>query len=53
MEDAIELAKQGNERAISYLYKKHYKLINTIILNIVKDYDVANDLTSEVFIKAF
>ncbi len=53
MENAIELAKQGNERAISYLYKKHYKVINNIILNIVKDYDIANDLTSEVFIKAF
>ena len=53
MENAIELAKNGNNRAIAYLYNKYYKVVYNTLLYIVKDKNIAADLTSEVFIKAF
>lgn len=53
MKNAIELAKNGNNRAIAYLYNKYYKVVYNTLLYIVKDKNIATDLTSEVFIKAF
>ena len=46
-------AKNGSEKAFSELYKKYYKTIWYTILNIVKNTDIADDLTSIVFTKAY
>ncbi len=49
----IEQAKQGDEKAFTTLYNQHYKLIRYIIFDLVKNDDVADDLASVTFTKAF
>jgi RNA polymerase sigma factor (sigma-70 family) len=51
--DAIELAKTGSQKAFTLLYNTHYKAVYNSVFNIVKNRDVADDLTSETFLKAF
>lgn len=49
----INQAKQGDEKAFTELYNKHYKLIRYIIFDLIKNDEVANDLASVTFTKAF
>ena len=49
----VDKAKEGNEKAFTTLYNKYYKTIWFTIYNIVKNVEIANDLSSTVFIKAF
>jgi len=51
--DIIEEAKLGSERAFTTLYNLYNRNIYNIIYNIVKNRDVADDLTLETFTKAF
>lgn len=52
-EQFIEQVKNGDNRAFTNLYNKYYKPIRLVILNIVKNDDIADDLISTVFIKAW
>lgn len=49
----IEQAKLGKQDAFTKLYDRHHKLIRYIIFDIVKNGDVADDLLSVTFTKAF
>jgi RNA polymerase sigma-70 factor (ECF subfamily) len=49
----IEHAKLGKQDAFTKLYDRHHKLIRYIIFDIVKNGDVADDLLSVTFTKAF
>ena len=51
--EAIELAKVGSDKAFTYLYNTYHNSIYSNIYNIVKNKDVADDLLSETFLKAF
>lgn len=51
--EAIELAKAGSQKAFTMLYNTHYRAVYCNVYNIVKNKDVADDLTSETFLKAF
>lgn len=50
---AIEQAKGGDQKAFTHLYNKYYKLIRLVIWEIVRNDDVADDLASVTFTKAF
>lgn len=49
----VDKAKQGDEKSFSFLYNKYKKTIWYTIINIVKNEEVANDLLSIVFTKAY
>lgn len=49
----IDLAKAGSQKAFNQLYKEYYDLVHRNVYNIVKNNDVADDITSETFVKAF
>lgn len=49
----VEQAKNGSERAFNKLYNLYNKTIWFTIYNIVKNRDVADDLVSVVFTKAY
>jgi RNA polymerase sigma-70 factor (ECF subfamily) len=49
----VEQAREGSEKAFSKLYQKYNKTIWFTIYNIVKNSDVADDLTSVVFTKVY
>ena len=51
--DLIEQAKKGSQKAFSELYHRYKSNIWYTILNVVKNTDVADDLTSIVFTKAY
>ena len=51
--DIIGEAKEGSQRAFTALYNKYHRSIYNTIYNIVKNTDVADDLLSETFTKAF
>lgn len=51
--DLIEQAKKGSQKAFSELYYRYKSNIWYTILNVVKNTDVADDLTSVVFTKAY
>lgn len=51
--DLVEQAKQGSQKAFSKLYDKYKTDIWYTIMGIVKNIDVADDLTSVVFTKAY
>lgn len=51
--EAIDAAKTGSEKAFTILYNTYYRSIYNNIYNIVKNKDVADDLASETFLKAF
>jgi RNA polymerase sigma-70 factor (ECF subfamily) len=48
----VTRAKNGDEDAISALYQRHADAIFRYVLLRVNDFDVAEDLTAEVFLKA-
>lgn len=49
----VEQARDGSEKAFSQLYKQYNKTVWFYIFNIVKNSDVADDLTSVVFTKVY
>lgn len=49
----VEQARDGSEKAFSLLYKQYNKTVWFHIFNIVKNSDVADDLTSVVFTKVY
>lgn len=49
----VEQAREGSEKAFSKLYKQYNKTVWFTIYNIVKNSDVADDLTSVVFTKVY
>lgn len=49
----VDEAKEGSEKAFTKLYNKYKPTIWYTIINIVKNADVADDLTSLVFTKAY
>lgn len=51
--DLVEQAKQGSQKAFSKLYHKYKTDIWYTIIGVVKNTDVADDLTSVVFTKAY
>lgn len=51
--DLVEQAKQGSQKAFSKLYYKYKTDIWYTIMGVVKNTDVADDLTSVVFTKAY
>lgn len=51
--DLVEQAKQGSQKAFSKLYDKYKTDIWYTIMGVVKNIDVADDLTSVVFTKAY
>lgn len=51
--DLVEQAKNGSERAFNKLYNKYKQTIWFTIYDIVKNRDVADDLVSIVFTKAY
>ena len=52
-DNLIRQAKLGDQKAFSTLYDRHKPLIRYIIFDIVKNDDVADDLLSVTFTKAF
>lgn len=53
IEELINQAKTGDQKAFNKLYEMYHKLIRYIIYDIVKDEEVTADLVSITFIKAF
>ena len=51
--DIVAEAKNGSQRAFTELYNKHYRVIYYSICGMVRNPDLAEDLTSEAFTKAF
>lgn len=51
--DLIKQAKEGKQIAFSKLYERFKKIIYLTIIKIVKNKDVADDLLSTTFVKAF
>lgn len=51
--DLVEQAKKGSQKAFSELHYRYKSNIWYTILNVVKNTDVADDLTSIVFTKAY
>lgn len=51
--DLIEQAKQGSQKAFAELYYKYKQMVWFTVYNIVKNQDVADDITSVVFTKAY
>lgn len=51
--DLIEQAKQGSQKAFAELYYKYKQMVWFTVYNVVKNQDVADDITSIVFTKAY
>ncbi len=47
----LEMYQQGNREAVSQLLERHTRRVRDYVRMMVKDYDVADDLTQEVLIK--
>lgn len=50
-EELVQLLKQRNKDAISYLYDHYSPALYSVIVSIIPDRDLANDILQEVFIK--
>ena len=50
-QELVMLLKQRHQFAFSYLYDNYSSALQSIILNIVPDYDQAADVLQEVFVK--
>jgi len=53
IKELVEQAKSGSEKAFTALYNQYYRTVYLNVFNIVRNKDVADDLTSETFLKAF
>ena len=51
--ELLEKAKKNDQKAFTKLYEKYYQVIYNSILYLVKNEEVAHDLTNESFLKAF
>ena len=49
----VEQARNKSERAFNKLYHQYYKTVWLNAYKVVKNNDVADDITSEVFTKVF
>lgn len=49
----VEQAREGSEKAFNTLYNMYYKIIWYTAFKIVNNRDAADDVTSQVFIKAY
>lgn len=49
--ELIQLLRQRGQSAFTYLYDNYSGALNTIILNIVNDEELASDVLQEVFVK--
>jgi len=52
-EDVLEAAKSGNRQALEELIRTHYPCVFGYLLRLSGDYHVAEDLTQDVFYKAW
>lgn len=52
-EEFIERIKKGNISAFEYIVKKYKKKVYTIIFNIIRDTQDAEDLVQEVFLRVY
>lgn len=50
-ENLIKEILKGNESAMEILVKRHYDLVHSYIYRTTSDYNIAYDITQEVFIK--
>ena len=50
-EKLIKEILKGNESAMEILVKRYYDLVHSYIYRITSDYNIAYDITQEVFIK--
>ena len=53
IEQLVQEFQNKNEKAFQKLYGMYHHSINGIIYNIVKDADIADELTQDVFVKAW
>jgi RNA polymerase sigma-70 factor (ECF subfamily) len=49
--ELVTLLKERRDSAMAYLYENYSAALYSIILNIVKDKDIASDVLQEVFVK--
>ncbi|GAC1437749.1 MAG: sigma-70 family RNA polymerase sigma factor [Sediminibacterium sp.] len=49
--ELVQLLKQRSQHVFSYLYDNYAGALQSIILNIVKEEELANDVLQEVFVK--
>lgn len=49
--ELVQLLRQRGQSAFTYLYDNYSGALNTIILNIVNDEELASDVLQEVFVK--
>ena len=47
----LEMYQQGNREAVSQLLERHTRRVRDYVRMMIKDNDVADDLTQEVLIK--
>lgn len=50
-ENLIKEILKGNESAMEILVKRHYDFVHSYIYRTTKDYNIAYDITQDVFIK--
>jgi RNA polymerase sigma-70 factor (ECF subfamily) len=51
--DLVALAREGREDAYGELLRRHHRPVHALIHRLVRDHDLADDLTQETFVKAF
>jgi RNA polymerase sigma factor (sigma-70 family) len=49
-EQLVALVKQQSEEGFTYLYEKYAKALYTVIIQIVRDHEVANDVLQKSFV---
>jgi len=52
-QDLVARARDGDQEAYGELLRRHVRSIYKFVHRMVRDYDLADDLTQEVFVKAF
>ena len=52
-QDVVAAARQGREDAYAELLRRHHGTVHAFIQRLVRDHDLADDLTQETFVKAF
>ena len=53
MDNTVDQAKNGSQKAFAKLYEDNYDIIQRLILSMTKNKDVTDDLVSVTFTKAF
>jgi len=52
-QEVVASARQGHHDAYDELVRRHRRSVHALILRLVHDHDLAEDLTQDVFVKAF